>query len=551
MASKPMQKWITFCNRIIEFGLIAIVIFSPLAYGSVSVRSYSLMELTVFFLALVWIVKMGLCKQLGFWSNKTSSSSRRNRSLRLFYFPIIFFFLLSIFQLIPLPAKVIKFLSPNTYKLYVLTVPGYGHEYPENRVPEDTKSTTANPIATSNQYRPLSITPYATKSILLQLFTYFTVFVLIVGNFTTRGCTRNRPKPGPTETAGSGPNDHHEYGATLINQIPINRLVHIIIGTGFVVAGLGILQKFSRTDKIYWLVDLPSTASPFGSFVNRNNFAGFVNMIIPIALSVFISKQSFLYKGSKNQFSLSRNMRKILLALEPWLINNWMCLLAIFTMISGLVLSTSRGGFVSFFCCLIIFFIMFTVSGKYDENSPRSIVVLAMIISILGLSFLWSNPYPLLKRISKLEDFGNYIEKASRVHAYRASMEMVKDFPWLGAGLGAFPNLYFKYRDRAMGNSKYVKAHSDYLQVLVETGVAGLVTIIVFTGLFFLAILSGYRHRKERNHMRVVFAGVVASISTMLFHSAISFNIQIPANAFLFAVVLGYASVLSRDRERL
>ena len=568
MGSHPKNKGISCCNKIIEFGLIFLVIYTPLTFGAVRVPSYSLMQFVIFILSLSWAVKLRLCKTSAHVNpnpplnrlqieeqssirNSTNYPIRKpNSKEKLFYIPLVLFFLLGLFQLVPLSPKTIKFLSPKTYELYSLTIPGFDGRR-QSKSETEASSTDYSPGeresgTTSHQYRCLSLTPYATKTILLGFLTYIIVFLLIIHNFTFCHKASSYLKHDIPHSSKKSYGNSTSEREKLTFLIPINRLIHVVVFTGFFIAGLGMLQKMSQTTKIYWLFDTPPAASPFGTFVNRNNFAGYVNMIIPIALSFFISNQEFLYKHNLSLRTLFVNLRKILISFELWLSKYSLYLLAILTMVSSLILSTSRGGILSFLCSLFVFFIVYIIGSRKEKNSSIKIVIPIILISILGLSLLWSNPNPLLKRISKMEDFGKFIEVANRVHAYRASWKMVMDFPWVGAGLGTFPNLYLKYRDRALEKMIYDKAHSDYLQILVETGLVGLIIVVSFPILYFCSIIARYR-REGRFSIRLVAAGVIAGISSMLFHSTIAFNIQIPANALLFAILLGFAYVLLPD----
>src|SRR5262249_45562871 len=52
----------------------------------------------------------------------------------------------------------------------------------------------------------------------------------------------------------------------------------------FLVAGLGILQHLTFNGKLYWFREMHYGGIPFGPYVNRNHFAGFVELVLPMAL---------------------------------------------------------------------------------------------------------------------------------------------------------------------------------------------------------------------------------------------------------------------------
>src|ERR1700716_3715390 len=92
---------------------------------------------------------------------------------------------------------------------------------------------------------------------------------------------------------------------------------------GFLVAIFGILQLLTFNGKLYWLREMRYGGIPFGPYVNRNHFAGFAELVIPVALVPLV---------------LGKVRR------ERWLA------VAIFALlpIVALFLSASRGGIVSF-----------------------------------------------------------------------------------------------------------------------------------------------------------------------------------------------------------
>ena len=158
-------------NRIIEWGIIFLIVFTPIAFGTVHPWAYTIMELTICIMVIVWIIRLAIINinktttfpslqsstypnRQGRYNNHQSSikSSNDNRQSTInkspisnqqsaisqpllvnrFGFiktpltiPIIMFVGLIMFQLTPLPPGVLKLLSPNTYKLYKTTIPGF------------------------------------------------------------------------------------------------------------------------------------------------------------------------------------------------------------------------------------------------------------------------------------------------------------------------------------------------------------------------------------------------------------------------------------------
>ena len=133
-------------DRIIEYGIIFLIVFTPLAFGSVHPWAYSTMELTICFLVMIWALKqiikiLGLCSAPACRTGREYTSTGRNSKSTInnqqssiynrfglvktpMNIPIVLFIGLVVFQLTPLPSGILQFLSPNTHDLYRMTLPG-------------------------------------------------------------------------------------------------------------------------------------------------------------------------------------------------------------------------------------------------------------------------------------------------------------------------------------------------------------------------------------------------------------------------------------------
>jgi len=151
------MSYLKISNKIIEWGIIFLIVFTPIAFGTVHPWAYTLMELTICFLIIIWIIRLALINIKKTSTNKYRASSIEHRAsgienressliipeslnpsipksslVNRFGFiktplniPIILFIGLILFQLVPLPPGVLKLISPNTYQLYQTTSPGW------------------------------------------------------------------------------------------------------------------------------------------------------------------------------------------------------------------------------------------------------------------------------------------------------------------------------------------------------------------------------------------------------------------------------------------
>lgn len=500
------------CNAIIENGLIFLILFTPLAIGTVHVWAYTLMELTVFFLILVWLFKLVFAESFqqkpvtenqkeSFGLQPQGSSFRFVRTpLNL---PLLLFLCLILFQMVPLPPSVIKHLSPNTYKIYAKS-------YPESVVDLESPDVISDDYISKDYrgWRPLTIYRHATKNALFKMFAYIAVFLLITNNLTTRR--------------------------------QIKRVVLAIIVTGAIVAFFGIFQMVSGTDKIYWFWQSKyKIRSYFGPYVNSNHFAGYMELAIPLALGFL------LMKLLNYPVAPGANWRQRLLSIESYFSKNGLLIFFIVIMASTLFLSLSRAGIISFLVSSVFFFIILGL--KRSQKKKRKIVM-----SVMGLIFvflIWMGIDPILKELSTLSRY----QTASplRPLVWRDTLNMAWDHNLFGVGLGNFQYLYPKY-NTVKARAFWDHAHNDYLEMLSDTGSLGF--LLFFGGIIFflVKIIKTWKERIDPFCVGITLGGL-AGLVAILFHSVVEFNFQIPANAMLFFIVLGLtvAAVHMKTNRRI
>lgn len=112
--------------------------------------------------------------------------------------------------------------------------------------------------------------------------------------------------------------------------------------------------------------------------------------------------------------------------------------------------------------------------------------------------------------------------------------------PFLGSGLGTFATAFPRYR--VFYDGFFVNyAHDDYLELLLETGLAGFGVAV-----WFLVVLYRQAFRNIRSarlsQPTVISAAALVGCTGMLLHNFVDFNLHIPANAALFYVLCAIAT---------
>ncbi len=468
--------------------------------------AYSIMELTVFSILIVLIVKKGLIQ-------------REELFIPLF-FPIIAFLALILFQMMPLPPSAMKLLSPKTFELYSQTLDGYPGEMMEGRGKRQTVEKT-EPIgqrlevrsktlenkkaeAFFENWRILSISPHATRTELLKILSYLGVFLLIV-NYVD-------------------------------SQRKLMRISTIIVYSGIIVALLGIAQKLAGAPKIYWFWEpiFRKDASFFGPFVNPNHFAGYIEMIVPLSIGLFLVKWK---RMSKDQL---RGIREFLITLGT----EKGCKLILFSffiilMVGTLFLSSSRGGIISFLGSMV--YLLFMVI-KREKGRQNIFIIIGLMVSVFSL-LIWMGIGPLIEEFNSIQDISKDYDIQYRFQNWKDTSKLVQDFPLFGAGLANFAAIFFKYKTSEL-QYYYFYLENDYLQLLCEMGIFGF-------GIFSWLILSFFRElrlghskyeAKEMGSIQYIsLYGCLTGVVAIMIHSFWDFNMHIPSNALLFSIIMGLA----------
>ncbi len=299
------------------------------------------------------------------------------------------------------------------------------------------------------------------------------------------------------------------------NEREARLLCLTLAALGFGLAFLGSVQEFTSPGKLYW-VRTPRQGGPiFGPYVNRNHYAGVMELLFPFAAL-----------GSlKPSPSLSK---RVMLGFAALL------------MIATVFLCASRGGFV----CVVMQSVLLCMMLLWRSRKFTFVLSVTLLFIVTGAFGIWLGSDQLLGRLGQVGD------DAGRMQIAKDSLRMFEQRPVTGWGLGTFPIAYPKFRTFA--TDLFVnEAHNDFVQLLVETGVLGFATGI---GLLALVYLRGFRKisRTLFGSWRSVAVGAsLIGVTGLTVHSLFDFNLQIPANALLFYVLCAIAGSTSEEDAKV
>jgi len=279
-------------------------------------------------------------------------------------------------------------------------------------------------------------------------------------------------------------------------------LAMIVFGTLY--AFFALAQELTSNGKIFWIHSPRFHGTIYGSYVNRDHYAGLMEMLVPIPLVLAVGH---VLKGGKRA-----------------LVGFCAVLMATTIFLSG-----SRGGMIAF----VLETVLFAALTFGRRRSPRAALgsVAVCVLILAFLTFLGK-----VQVLGRLGDLGPDI----RLDMAKDSLRMFYHRPVLGWGLGTFPTVYPRYRS-FYSNLFINEAHNDYAQLLVEAGLLGF-------GLMLWFLVQVYRHglptsrRWEFKWDGALSLAALLGCTGILVHSFVDFNLQIPANAALFYALCALAA---------
>jgi O-antigen ligase len=309
------------------------------------------------------------------------------------------------------------------------------------------------------------------------------------------------------------------------------RLSGGVVFIGTILAVVAVVQKALLGDNAYlgmkiygfWQPESLLT-TPYGPFVNKNHFAGWMLMGVPVALGLSLAHAARRVDRPPGSF-------------RAWMV--WLSepeggrvllyFVAAVIMTLSLLMAGSRSG-------LGCFAISLGAAAAWTARRSRRAAIAAMtavLVLVVG-GLQWAGSDAALQRFT---DDPNSL--AMRFDIWRVSAGLIGRFPLLGTGMNTFGTAMLVYQPRA--ESHYNEAHNDYLQLLVEGGIVTFILVVAAIISAGAAIRARFRADDDGVEARWVRAGATTGLIAIALQSLVEFSLQMPGNAALFAVLLALA----------
>lgn len=403
--------------------------------------------------------------------------------LREFRWPLILlggFVLLTFLQTLPLPANMVALLSPESYRV------------------QD-----AAGLAASGLPMRLSVDVFQSRIFATLSFVYFLAFAL------TALLTRNA-----------------ERLETLAQTLVWSGLLQALIGV--LLFSFGAHYQLFFTELVHGKV--------IGTFVNQNHFAGYMEICLAVGIGLMLARLGNSKPGQGG-------WRQRLVSALGFLISAKMRLrLMLIVMVIALVLTRSRMGNTAFFASMLVVGLVAIALSRRGAPATVWLIVSLVIIDVFIIG-TWVGLEKVMHRIQETtvvtEQGRSEDSLEQRIEPAVYAIELVRDFPVFGSGGGSFYNAFARYRPPEI-TAYFDHAHNDYVEIASDTGLlgfsllGGVVLLVMGRALWVL-------YRRHSSLPRgMAFAGLMAIVALGI-HGTVDFNLQIPANALTFTVILALA----------
>jgi O-antigen ligase len=296
---------------------------------------------------------------------------------------------------------------------------------------------------------------------------------------------------------------------------------------GGIVAVVGIVQQPLANGKIYGFWTPFEGGLMFGPFVNRNHFAGWMLMALPLTLGLFLGSLSRAMHGVKPAwrdrlvwFSSAEANHLVLLAA------------AAVIMALSLVLTMSRSGFTAVAVAIVI---TGGAVARKQRIGGRASVGLAYLALLVLVVVAWAGADVLASRFSSTD----WSDLNARRGAWADAGAVRARFPLAGTGLNTYGTAMVLYQQHNL-DYRYTEAHNDYLQLAAEGGL--LLTVPAAFSVLAFAFAVRRRFVDETSAMSYwLRVGAVTGIAAIAVQETVEFSLQMPGNAALFAALCGIA----------
>ncbi|MBS1209293.1 MAG: O-antigen ligase protein [Proteobacteria bacterium] len=323
-------------------------------------------------------------------------------------------------------------------------------------------------------------------------------------------------------------------------------LAGVFVASGVLQALIAILLYASQAEYTFLFMHFEQGARASGTFANWDHLAGYMEMCLSIGIGLMLARMS---SGSEREVT----RRQKLVALLHFMMSRKMLLrLMLVIMVIALVLTHSRMGNAAFFISLLLVSCIGMARNKRLRKSAFWLVLSLVVVDVVVVG-QWIGLDRVMQRLQGTELTQTQVVQLvpgapreetleERIRPARQSLAMVAERPWLGFGGASFYTAFPRFKSLELP-WYYDHTHNDYVELAADTGLLGLGLLAGVVLLTIRRVVRLWGEQQSRVNRGIAFGGAMA-ICCLLLHSAVDFNLQMPANGLTFVVMLGLIWVL-------
>ena len=316
--------------------------------------------------------------------------------------------------------------------------------------------------------------------------------------------------------------------ARIFSRREIDRLAGIVATLGATLAVIAIVQRATSTGKVYGFWTPLMGKDPFGPFVNRNHFAGWMLMGLPLSIGLFCG---LVARGMRGVDAGWRN--RLLWFSSPDASRILLVGFAVVIMGLSLILTLSRSGIA---CLAAVFLLTGLFAARKQGGRSERVIIGGYLMFVAAIAVSWAGVDAIIKRFADPATR----DLSGRLPIWADTIQIIRDFPLVGTGLNTYGTATLFYQ-RTLPNAHLAEAHNDYLQLAAEGGWLVGLPIAVAAVVFVRQVYRRFRSESDEPIAYWIRAGAVAGLAGIALQSVAEFSLQLPGNAVLFVALCAIA----------
>jgi len=319
------------------------------------------------------------------------------------------------------------------------------------------------------------------------------------------------------------------------NVNDVERILRWLVPIVIVLSVFGLLQYFFNNNKFFWLYSHPfakTNDAVKACFTNRNHFADFVALTAGPLLWWYLANdrsQRTRRFGTAAFFREPSHLGDTGFGYLKWL--------ALPIVLLALLLTQSRGGT---FAAAISLAVAGIALYQTDALKKRWMGAFALGIAFLIAAVLIVGTDTIFRRWEAVTQLSwDQIDQGeARRSVWQNTWRAAQDFLVTGSGCGSFSVVHPLYQTTRSSHLYYTHAENGYLQVLLETGLPGVVLLVLVCGTLIVWTWRAWRLAPSSRHRSAT--GVIAGgLLAFAFHGLVDYVWHVPALAAVVAMLVG------------